>query len=538
MTKQSQTMIRGTVILTLAGVFAKIISAFYKVPLAHLTGTVGLSYYNAVYPLYSMLTAAALIGIPNSVSKLVAEEIAKKEYHKAHQTFRMAFVMTAILGLIVSLLLFGFSDTIIKLFHWKEGTYYSLVGLSFAPLFIAVAGAIRGYMQGMQIMIHSAISQIIENTFKVIIGIGLVVILLNLDKSIAQSVGGAAFGVSLALLLSTLYLSVVYLKKRPKIKENIDKYDGKVKYSRKELAKKISYIAVPVTVASAAYSIMSTIDSLTLPMFLRTPMIAESIQITQGQYILGVFAKVQTIVNVPMVISISLIISVVPSISAANVHQDKKELVHKINEAMEMAIKLSLPAAVGIFVLAKPILNFVYQNPEGSDYLKLFALSLIFMIVSQSLIGVLQGLSRYYLPLVIVLIASAVKIVTNITLINSPLEGYGSLIGTNLFYLVITFLSYGAIKKIVSFKQTYYHTFVKPLIASAFMGIITYFTYVLVHNLVKSNALATLSAVFIGMTVYVFIMTVLKGFTRDEIMILPKHDRIIKYLDKHHFVKD
>lgn len=545
MTKQSQKMIRGTLILTFLGIFAKVISAFYKVPLGNMTGMYGLGLYNTTYPLYSMLTAAGLIGIPNSVAKLVAEELALNEYNKAHQTFRIAFMITGVLGLAISLILFAFSRQIVDVSGWAPGSYYALIGLSFAPLFIGVAGAIRGYLQGMQEMLPTGVSQIIENLFKVIIGIGLVSLLQSSGKSIPIQVGGAALGVSVGMFLSAIYLCIVYVKKRKGIKQHIELHDNNINYSKKEIAKKIGFIAIPVTIASASYSVFALIDSLTIPSLLSDSILVEGQMIKVGTYVMGLFGKVQTIVNVPLVISVSLIISIVPSISAANAKKDKNELKLKIKEAIEIGIKLAFPAAAGIAVLAEPILNLLYPDADGYRYLQVLAISLVFMILSQSFIGILQGLSKYYAALNVVVIAGVIKLIANLILIPTSLKGYGALVGTVLYYVVITCLSYLVMKKQVNFKQSLTHSVLKPLISSIIMGIITYFSYEIVHNMLLgnlsslySNVIATFVGVLIGMGTYGVVMVSLKAFTRDEIMILPKSKRIIEWLEKHRLIKE
>lgn len=538
MAKQTQILIKGTLILSLAGLIAKIVSVFYKVPLEYLTGTVGLGYYQETYPLYSLLTAAGLIGIPNSISKLVAEEIARKEYKEAHQTFRYAFILSAALGLVVSALLMLFGRKMIHAVNIKESGYYALMGLSLAPVFISTAGAIRGYLQGMQIMYPTAVSQIIENMFKVILGIGFVIVLLQQHQSIAVAIGGAAVGVSLGFVLSTLYLSLVYLSKRKGIYERIATQKKIQEFKFSQIAKKIAMMAIPVTIASAAFSIMGLIDNITLPRILSDLIMAEGLQMKEGNFLIGVFGKVQTIISVPMVLSVSLIISVVPSISAASVLSNKDELRHKIKESIEIALKVGLPAATGILVLAAPILTFIYGEPEGSDYLMFYAASLVFIIVSQSLIGILQGMTRHYVPVFIVLGSGLVKILVNILLINSSLKGYGALIGTLVFYSGICFSCYFVIKKEVQLKLDLYHTFGKPLIASGIMGIATFTMYQGLHKIISSNAVVTLISVMIGVLIYGILMTFLKAFTRDEIMIMPQHQKILKWLEEHQLIRD
>lgn len=538
MAKQTQQMIKGTLILSIAGILAKIISVFYKMPLVYLVGTEGLSYYQMVYPLYALLTAAGLIGIPNSVSKLVAEEVKKGEYRKAHQTFQYALLITGGFGIIVSFILFFFNQHIINMADWSNGTYYVFMGFSISPFFIAVAGAIRGYFQGMQIMVHTAVSQVVENLFKVIIGIGLVVFLKSEGYSLPVAVGGAALGASIGFVISSFYLTLVYLRKRQSIKARISIHEPKQKFS--DIAKKIGIIAIPVTITSAALSIVMSIDSFTLPKLMNSFVVGDVTGklVLESEYINGLIGKALTVINVPLVLSVSLIISIVPSISAANVDHNKTELKNKIAEAIQIAMKLSLPAAVGIYVLAEPILMLVYPKySEGSNYLEIYALCLVFMILSQSLIGIMQGLSKFYQVLWIVIGSAIVKILLNIVLIKSSLRGFGALYGTLGYYIIIVLLCYYYIRKYTKFKLNVVHTYIKPLIASCVMGVFSWVGYKVVHSLIHSNAMATLGSVIIGIFMYVIVMIVLKAFSRDELMILPKHDKIIEIMERKGFIE-
>ncbi|WZL80441.1 polysaccharide biosynthesis protein [Vallitaleaceae bacterium 9-2] len=530
MSKQSTTLIRGTLILTLAGIFAKIISAFYKVPLERFTGTVGLGYYQNIYGLYSLLTAASLIGIPNSISKLVAEEIAKNNYRKAHDIFRYALIITGSIGLLISGVLIFLGDGIRQVMDWDDGSQYALLGMGIAPFFISIAGAIRGYLQGMQQMAPTAISQIIENTVKVIIGISLVYILLEQGYDIPVAIGGAALGVSLGFVFSAFFLLMAYLKQHKEIMLKVGTQSSDEHFSK--VFKKIAMIAVPITVASAALSIMLAIDAATLPKLLNTQVFMEGEWLSEGTYINGIIGKIQTIINVPLVLSVSLIISIVPTISATNARETKDALKKKIIEGIEIAVKLALPATFGIAILAKPILNFVYQEPEGYRYLQIMAVGLVFMILGQSMTGILQGLSKYYTALNIVLVSALVKLILNVFFIQTEMNGYGVTLATVIYYMLITILSYYNIKKCVDIKTNIFHTYGKPLIASSIMGIFTYLGYLGIHFLLHSNAAALLMSVCIGIIVYLVAMIMLKAFSEEELLLIPRGNKLVEWFAK------
>ncbi len=532
MSKVSTTWIRGTLMLTLAGIIAKVISAFYKVPIERMTGTVGLGYYQNIYGLYSLLTAASLVGIPNSISKLVAEELSKKEYRKAHDIFRCALVLTGGIGFVISFLLIFFGRTVCNVMGWESGSYYALLGMGIAPFFVSIAGAIRGYLQGMQQMAPTAISQIIENLIKVVVGIGLLSMLLQQGYDIPVAIGGAAFGVSLGFVCSTMFLLLMYLRQHKRIMQRVKQQKSQESFGF--LLRKIGVIAVPITVASAALSIVLAIDAITLPRLLNTSIFMENKWIYEGTYINGVLGKIQTIINVPLVLSVSLIISIVPTISAANTKKTKNELKRKILEGIEIAVKLALPATVGIAILAKPILNFVYQEPEGYRYLQVMALGLIFMILAQSMTGILQGLSRYYTALSIVLISAGVKLILNIVFITLGFQGIGVTVATVLYYMLMTGLSYIQIKKEVGIQQDIIHVYGKPALASIIMGGIVYIVFQSVHRLLQSNSLALIISVGVGGVTYVAVMVFLKAFSEEELRIVPNGEKLIKKFARKH----
>jgi len=529
MTKQTQKFIKGAVILSFAGLISKIASAFFNIPLAYFTGDHGFGLYQQVYPIYTILTAAALVGIPNSVSKLIAEEVAAEEYKKAHDTFKSTFFITVISSVFVTLFLLFGGNLLIDLVHWEPGSLYVMYGLALAPVFIAVAGAIRGYFQGMQIMHPTGISQIIENTIKFAVGIFLVVLFLRLGYDIPQVVGGAAIGATIGLGFSATYLCYEYLKRRKEILSRIqtskDIYEN---FPYKIVVQKVLKVAIPVTIASAAFSIMNLVDSFTM----------SSIFINHGRttkeavQILGQMRKAFSVIGVPLVLSVSLITNLVPSISSANARNERDELRHKIIEGIGLAVKLGTPAGIGMAVLALPIMKLLYPGGyEGAVYLQLFGAALVFMVMGQSMAGILQGLSKYYAPLISLLVATMMKIVLNYMLIPSYF-GVGAAVSSVVYYVIFVVINLYFIQKNVNFHFSLKEILIKPLISAVFMGTAAILSYKSAVLILHSNAVATLIAITIGIIVYGITLFMIKGLTEDEISLLPKGELLKKTFAK------
>jgi stage V sporulation protein B len=519
MTKQADKFVKGAIILSFAGLIAKLITAFYRIPLAYLTGDEGVGYYHTVYPFYALLTATALIGIPNTVSKLIAEEIAVNDYKKAHKTFKYSLILTSLIGVLVSIAMFLGGNYLIRICGWNEGTIYVIWGLAISPLFIGITGAIRGYFQGLQIMGPSAITQIIENISKVLIGISLVALMLNHDYEIPKAVGGAAIGASSGFIFSSIYMTVSYIRKKSWFHNKILEYNNGSNISFRGTARKILVVALPVTIVSAAYSIMNLIDSLTIYKQLEK-IGRSSIYATQA---VGQMGKAFSIINVPLTISVALAISIVPAVSAAVAKGDKLELSRKIEKAIRFAILLALPASAGVFVLSKQLMYLLYpSNPAGYIYLKLFSICLIFMVLGQTLAGILQGISKYYIPLVSLIFAVIVKIIVNINLVSSDLECVGAAIGSIMYYIILVIINYIAVRRNVKLSINIINVYIKPIISTCIMAILVNFIYKLMYEGINNNLVATIISIIIGVITYFTILVIIKGISKEEVSFIAK----------------
>src|SRR3712207_6695288 len=186
------------------------------------------------------------------------------------------------------------SKSIINAFSWDYKSYYSLIGIAIAPIFISIMSAFRGFFQGFQNMNPTAISQIIEQIGRVGIGIGLACILL--PKGIEFAAGGAAFGAAAGGLLGCIYLFKVYFKTKKEM--NLQKVRNNV-----DILSKILYISIPISVGATVSSIMSLIDSALVPRkLLEAGMTSKEATILYGQ----LTGKAFVLVNVPLTVSIAL----------------------------------------------------------------------------------------------------------------------------------------------------------------------------------------------------------------------------------------
>ncbi|GKX32143.1 stage V sporulation protein B [Vallitalea longa] len=533
MTTQTKTFVKGAMILSIAGLIAKIFSALYRIPLAYLVGTEGIGYYTTVYPLYSILVSASLVGIPNALSKLTSEKIAEEDYYNAHYIYKYSLILISIFGAFISLIMVLGVDQIIKLGDWPNEVRYVIYGLAVSPIFISITGAFKGYFQGMQIMVPTALTQIIENITKVILGIGITYFLINMNYSITMSVGGAALGTSLGFLVSTVFIILYYLRRRYRINEKIDFSSHKRHIAFNAVAKKLIVIAIPITIVSAAYSIMNLIDSSTIYKRLG----AISIDKLQAVDMYGQMGNAFTIINVPLTISLALMISIVPAVSIAVTKKNLEDLVAKIKLAIRFALLLALPAAIGLFLLAKPIMELLYPTSAGYEYLRLYSICLIFIILGQALAGILQGMGKYYFPLISLAVSIVIKVIMNYVLVASELQLKGAIIGSICYYIIYVLLNYLMIKKETKLKLNVIKIIIKPLISTGIMGLSVWLIYNGMIELVNSNTIATLLSIICGIIVYVIMLIVTRTLQEEDFAFIPNNEKIVKRLKNMKLIK-
>ncbi|KEI84228.1 polysaccharide biosynthesis protein [Clostridium botulinum] len=492
---KKQSLIKGTFILGIAGIIAKFLGLFFRWPLQMLIGDEGIGYYQMSYPLYMFFIAAAS-GIPVAVSKLVSERNAVRDEGGIISVLKEAMIFMFIMGMGFTIILLLFSKDIIRFLKWDTRSYYSLIGISLAPLFISIMSVFRGFFQGMQNMNYTAISQLIEQLGRVIFGVGLAYILL--PKGIEYSAGGAAIGAAAGGLLGGIYLFLKYLgvKKEFRVK--------KVKRNFK-IMNTILYTAIPISIGSAVGTIMSLIDSALVPQkLLEAGFTYKQSTILYGQ----LTGKAFTLVNVPLTLSVSLCAALVPIIAEDYILNRKMAVLKKVELAIKISMVIAIPSCLGLNFMAKPILNLIFPGQEaGYEILKHLALSIPFIVLCQTSTAILQGIGRYIRPIINLCIGCILKIV--ITLILVPMNNiniYGAVIGTIAGYVISAILNMMSLKRSLNISINYYEIMIKPLIASTIMIIAVVFIYFYAYNYTISSKIACLIAVFLGMIIYFIII--------------------------------
>jgi Membrane protein involved in the export of O-antigen and teichoic acid len=472
-----------------------------------LIGDEGIGYYQMSYPLYMFFIGLAT-GIPVAISKMISERNALGDQGSMAQVVNKAMMTMLILGGGFTLVFLVFPEALIKFFRWDRKAIYALIGIGAAPLFISLMSVYRGFFQGMQNMTPTAVSQIIEQIGRVIFGVGIAFLLL--PKGIEYAAGGAAFGAAAGGIAGFIYLHIKYALANKGIK--------KVKTYKKDdtVLTELLNIAVPVSLGAAVGTIMNLLDSIIVPQkLLEAGYTFKEAAVLYGQ----LTGKAMVLVNVPLTLSIALCASLVPIIAEAHILKKSRELINKVEAAMKVSMVISLPSLCGLYFLAGPILNLLFPgHAEGYNILKYTAISLPFIILTQTSTAILQGTGYYIDPIKNLAIGCIGKVIITILLVPIPsLNIYGAIIGSISAYIITTVLNIITLTRRLNISISFYETTIKPAFAAMLMTIGVVFIYQYVYNNTMSNALACIISISAGGAVYIGIILLLGVFNYNYI---------------------
>lgn len=492
---QKKNFVRGTLILGLAGIAAKFLGFFFRIPLIYMIGEEGIGLYQLTYPLYTFLLGISA-GIPTAISKMISERIALNKGREAYNIFKIALLIMGFFGGMSSAFLIIFSKTIIYAFRWSEEAYYSLLGISFAPFFTCLLSAFRGYYQGLQNMGPPAASQIIEQIIRVVVGIGLAFFLLS--YGISAAAGGASFGAAAGSAAGLLWMMFCYSKNRILYTKNQYSYPFSVLFAE------ILRIAVPISLGQAIGSVMALIDSMMVPGLLKIAGFSEQYATTLYGQLTG---KAFVLINVPLTLSIALAQSTVPAISESYALNNRNKLNRNIKTAYKLAMILALPCCAGLYALAEPILSLVFQGlSDGWQLMQILAVAALFIIIAQTSTSILNGIGKTVLPVIAMVFGSAIKIIISMVFIPVPQYNIrAAAYGTLIAYVVVALIDFMLVIKYTGINIDIQEIFLYPLICTVVMVFLVIMTYTKIYNLTLKNGITTMFSITTGAVAY-FVM--------------------------------
>ncbi|KNZ43212.1 putative polysaccharide biosynthesis protein [Acetobacterium bakii] len=528
MSDKTSNYLKGASVLAAAGILSRLLGLFFKIPLYQMVGSYGNGIYANVTNIYNLLLMVSTVGIPLAISKMVAENIAKGEYKTAHRVFKLSMMALVVMGGLSSLFLLFGADWIIETANWTSESYPAIIAIAPAPLIISVCSAYRGFFQGFQIMTPTAVSQIVEQIVRVILGVLLCWIFVS-AFGIGMGVGGAVFGATVGGLVAAVFLSYLYKSFAKQNHRLLRKRTGRRQRSNKALLKRLLIISIPVTLTSALVSMFATVDS-----FIYVSRLGlAGFDAVEATMMFGDFSNAEQLINLPLILSGTLAIAMIPTISESFALRDRKETNKKIVLSIRIILLLAFPSCIGLSVLSFGIFDLLFPgSPYGGAILSTLSYATIFMMLSNTFQSILQSIDRFRVPLINLGVAIIIRFVTGWIFLAIPaINIYGIVISSIITFAYLTVANFLSVRRFTGVEIDFFHTLIKPLFAALIMGLATSIVFKGVSSF-AGIFLGLLVAMAVGVCVYGVIMILIKGITEEEIGYLPGNRYLMVVYDR------
>ncbi|WP_310605444.1 putative polysaccharide biosynthesis protein [Anaerosporobacter sp.] len=539
--KQNNFIVQGS-ILAIASLLSRIIGLLYRVPMTNIIGDEGMGYYSNAFIVYNIALIVSSYSMPLAVSKLVAAYSVKKEHKNSYRVFKAATIVAGASGLVVSLIIFFGADFFAGVIFKSPRSAIPLRMVAPNIFLMAIIGTLRGYFQGKNTMMPTSVSQLLEqivNAFVSVFAAYNFMVANSASASIAAyGASGGTLGTVIGSCAALVFLGFVYFAYRPIIKKQVRRDTLSHEEDYPTIYKLLLLTIAPVILSQTVYQLSGLLDNA----IFGNIMTIKGFTSEQHSALLGIYSsKYSLLVNVPVAIASAIAASMVPAIVRARVQGANKEVKRKIHIAIKFNMIIAIPSAVGMTVLAQPILNMLFQtNDEDSAQLAIRLLAMgsiaiVFYALSTISNAVLQGVNKMSIPVKHSAISLAIHVVIVAALLYYTDMGvYALVIGNITFPLVVCILNWISIGRLLNYQQELLQSFLVPTIASFVMGLVAFWGYKGIHFLVHSNAIATFLSIGLAAFVYFVFLVLLKGITEDELNGLPKGHVIVNVLKKLH----
>lgn len=529
---QSKALFRGAFILTIAALLVKILSAFYRIPFQNIVGDIGFYIYQQVYPIYGIAIVLSTTGFPVVISKLYAEQREKGDFDKSRLLLFTSFIYLQLFGFICFLMLYFGADIIA---HWMNDPHLTILlrVVSIVYLTFPFVSLLRGYYQGIGDMVPTALSQVGEQTIRVLTILLLSYLFIQKGYSLYLVGGGAMFGSITGSMVSSLILFMfIWIRKEWKVIAPTRGMFQTFAVEAKEIIKALTLQGLMICLSGMLLIVIQLADSLNLYSLLTNSGIERDL----AKSLKGIFDRGQPLIQLGTVAATSLSLTLVPLITRERMAEKQSNLTDKIQLALKVSIVIGLGASAGLWAIIRPTNIMLFENELGSTELGILGFVILFTSIILTIIAIMQGLGRLVYPALAVTVSFPIKYGLNMLLV--PWYGTkGAAISTIITLAFVTLLLVVRLKKLFAASLLSVR-FLATILSATMVMVVFLKGYILGTDMLLGNfglerigaALQALSAVCLGGTVFLVIIIRGRVFLEQELALFPLGSRLIHFL--------
>jgi len=527
----------------ISNIVVKLLGLLCKIPLHDLLQDQGMGYFNIAYNIFTTLYMVSTAGLPTAVTIMISDTpMGSARRKQVERIFRVALGVFFALGILGTSIMLFFAKPLAAMMG-SDASYLCIMAISPTLFFICMSSAIRGYFQGHQNMVPTAVSEITEAIGKFAIGIVLAKYAISRGESIERAAAYAIAGITIGVATGMLFLIIsksLYRLDKNAVYEN---KEGSIS-SRSDILKQLIKIALPITISAVALNLTGIIDTFSIINCMKLYTEEMQAEVAYGNY----STLAVTMSHLPSAFITPVASSLTPALTTALLAiktakdaAEKREKKIRASKVMQSCLKfaamISIPCAIGMSILAKPILSLLFKNQDSvnaaAPLLSILAISVFFTAMLTITTSILQAHKLQHKPIISMCGGIAVKIILNVLLISNPLINiYGAPIGTLASYCVMASINFYFVIKYVGIRISIIKNFGKPFLSSLISSLFTVLVYILIESQTGHAGIATILSILTTVLVYFILLFLLRTFSKNDILLLPKGEWIYRMLCK------
>ncbi len=462
--RMSNRIIKGTLILTIAGYISRFLGMIYVIPFNALVGAQGVALYSYAYIPYTVLISLSTVGIPPAISKMVAKYNALEDYKTGLRVFRISFFLMIVTGFMAFLALYFSAQPIAEMIisskeaqgNTVEDVTKVIQMVSFALIIIPAMSAVRGFFQGNQTMVPTAVSQVVEQIVRItfVLTAGFIIVVLY-DGSYATAVSFATFAAFIGALGSVLVLLKFWQTKKQGFYDAIEAQQTYYHQSLKGLLYELFSYAIPFILVGIATPLYQLVDLFTFNRAMEAIGLGSIAELSFA----AIHFNGNKLIVIPVMVATGMSLTLVPALTESYTNQRYDKLAREINLSIQIVLFLVIPAVFGLIALSSEAYGSLFSMEDLSVTSALLAWNAplaLFLALFTVSSAILQGINEQRFAVFSLFVGFIVKLTLNSFLIHT-FGAKGSIFATGLAVGAATFVNLWRIKHCLqlSFIQTY-----------------------------------------------------------------------------------
>ena len=535
--QQSRDLFKGAFILTIAALITKILSAVYRIPFQNIVGDVGFYIYQQAYPFYAIAVALATTGFPVVISKLYAEVHVRKERGGKERLLLVSFLFLQFMGIVCFVILYAGAGEIAGWMGDPELAVLLKV-ISFVFLLFPLISLLRGYYLGRGWMLPTAASQVSEQAIRVCTILILSFYLTKKGYSLYFVGSGAMFGSIIGSIVSVLVLFLFLADRNKWVKTLFNRQS--IRLIGKDsgwIIKALVFQGLAIGLSGMLMIFLQIADSISL----YSELVASGVEKEAAKSLKGIFDRGQPLIQLGTVAATSMSLSLVPLIASERLKREPAFLEHKIRLSLQFSIVLGIGASAGLWAIMEPANTMLFENDYGSDVMRVLGLVVFLNSGISTTTAIMQGMGYLLFPAAMIMLSFPLKYFMNLFLIPS-FGTMGAALSSVFTLAIISVFLMVKLKKELPFSffsqkfwvVTITAALTMVLFLKGYLSIMSNWFFIEAAGTSRIGAaFLSLSAVFLGGTMFFTIVLRGKVFSEEDLSLFPFGSKLALFLPRH-----